>query len=85
VPGLTNPDPRSGGWPKPSSFDYYSESSKHLISCILEDKDPIPNVEFGRHITEMMYGALVSAGTGRRYEMTTTCTGLRAPRAEAGA
>jgi len=85
VPGLTNPDPRSGGWPKPSSFDYYSESSKHLISCILEDSDPIPNVEFGRHITEMMYGALVSAETGRRYEMTTTCTGLRAPRAEAGA
>jgi predicted dehydrogenase len=78
VPGVRNPDPRSGPWPKPSSFDYYSESSKHLISCILEDKEPIPNVDFGRHITEMMFGALESARTGRRYEMTTTTRGLRA-------
>jgi predicted dehydrogenase len=79
IPGVRNPDPRSGPWPKPSSFDYYAESSKHLITCILEGKDPTPNVEFGRHITEMMCGAVESARTGKRYEMKTTSTGLRAP------
>jgi predicted dehydrogenase len=84
VPGLRNPDPRSGPWPKPGSFDYYAESSKHLITCILEDTDPIPNVEFGRHITEMMVGALESARSGRRYEMTTTSSGLRTPAAPGG-
>lgn len=72
-----NDSPRAGAWPRPSRFfDYYAESTKHLTDCILEDRDPIPNVEWGRHITEMMYGALESAKTGTRYEMTTTSTGL---------
>jgi predicted dehydrogenase len=79
VPAPSNPDPRAGGWPRPSRvFDYYAESSRHLVDCIVGDTDPIPNVEWGRHITEMMYGALESARTGRRYEMTTTSRGLRA-------
>ena len=61
-------------WPKPppGGFNYYHESSRHLIDCILEDRDPVVNVEFGRHVTEMMTGAIVSARTGQRYEMTTT-------------
>ena len=29
------------------------------------------NVEFGMHITEMMWGALESSRTGKRYEITT--------------
>jgi hypothetical protein len=29
-------------------------------------------VDWGVHITEMMYGAMVSSRTGRRYDMTTT-------------
>lgn len=61
-------------WPKPvpGAFNYYQASSEHLLDCIREDQDPIPNVEWGRHITEMMYGAIVSSRTGQRYEMTTT-------------
>lgn len=61
-------------WPKPApgSFHYYHESAQHFIDCILEEKDPVVNVEWGVHINEMMYGALESARTGRRYEMTTT-------------
>ncbi len=68
-------------WPKPvpGAFNYYARSSEHLVQCIRDDTDPIPNVEFGRHVTEMMYGALESARTGRRYDMTTTTTGLRQP------
>jgi predicted dehydrogenase len=61
-------------WPKPvpGAFNYYHASAQHLLDCILDDRDPIVNVEWGRHITEMMIGAIESSRTGRRYEMTTT-------------
>lgn len=61
-------------WPQPvpGSFDYYHESTRHFIDCILQDKEPLPGVEWGLHITEMMAGAAESAVTGKRYEMTTT-------------
>jgi predicted dehydrogenase len=66
-------------WPIPAkgSFNYYHESTRHLIDCILNDTEPYLSVEWGRHITEMMVGALLSAETGQRYEMTTTLEGLR--------
>lgn len=51
---------------------YYHESSQHFIDCILEGRDPIVNVDWGLHITEMMAGAVESSNTGKRYEMTTT-------------
>ena len=67
-------DARRAKWPQPvpGGFNYYSESTDHFIDCILQDRDPIVNVEWGLHITEMMAGAVVSSQTGRRYEMTTT-------------
>jgi predicted dehydrogenase len=60
-------------WPKPipGGFNYYHASSQHLIECILENCEPLLNVDFGLHITEMMWGALESSLTGKRYEMTT--------------
>lgn len=70
--------PRGDGsrarWPQPTpgAFNYYHESTRHFIDCILRDRDPIPNVEWGLHITEMMSGAVESYTTGRRYDMTTT-------------
>lgn len=71
-------DVRKAVWPKPTpgGFNYYHESSQHLIDCILEDREPLVNVEWGRHITEMMVGALESARTGQRYQMTSTLDGL---------
>ncbi len=67
-------DASKAKWPQPTpgAFNYYHESSKHFIECILEDKEPIPNVDWGLHITEMMYGALESSRTGRLYQMTTS-------------
>jgi predicted dehydrogenase len=64
-------------WPQPTpgAFNYYHQSTQHLIDCILEDRDPIVNVEWGLHITEMMAGAVISAETGQRYDMTTTIEG----------
>jgi predicted dehydrogenase len=61
-------------WPQPTpgAFNYYHASTQHLIDCIQKDREPIPNVEWGLHITEMMAGTLESSRTGRKYEMTTT-------------
>lgn len=68
-------------WPKPvpGGFNYYHYSSQNFIDCILEDREPIVNVEWGRHITEMMVAAIESSRTGKRYDMKTTLTGLREP------
>ena len=61
-------------WPQPTpgAFNYYHESSRHLIQCILQDTEPLINVDWGLHITEMMAAAVESSRTGTRYEMTTT-------------
>jgi predicted dehydrogenase len=61
-------------WPQPvpGGFNYYHESTRHFIDCILQDRDPIVNVDWGLHITEMMAGAVESSHSGKRYEMTTT-------------
>jgi predicted dehydrogenase len=61
-------------WPRPvpGGFNYYHESTRHFIDCILEDRDPLVNVEWGLHITEMMAGAVESSRSGMRYEMTTS-------------
>ena len=66
-------DVRKAVWPKPipGGFNYYEVSSQHLIDCILADRDPVVHVEWGRHITEMMVGAIESSKTGQRYTMTT--------------
>jgi predicted dehydrogenase len=60
-------------WPQPvpGGFNYYHESSQHFIDCILEDREPIINIDWGLHITEMMAGALESSRTGKLYMMTT--------------
>jgi predicted dehydrogenase len=67
-------DPGRAKWPQPTpgAFNYYHQSTQHLIDCILEDREPIVGVDWGLHITEMMVGAAESAATGQRYEMTTT-------------
>lgn len=61
-------------WPQPvpGSFNYYHESSRHFIDCILNKREPVVGLEWGLHITEMMAGALESSRTGRKYEMTTS-------------
>lgn len=60
-------------WPQPipGAFNYYHESSRHLIDCILEDREPVVGVDWGLHITEMMAGTIESSKTGQRYMMTT--------------
>lgn len=61
-------------WPQPTpgAFNYYHQSTQHLIDCILQDRPTIVGVDWGLHITEMMAGAAESVATGRRYQMMTT-------------
>lgn len=67
-------DTSKAKWPQPTpgAFNYYHESTQHLVDCILEDREPVVNVDWGLHITEMMAGAVESFTSGKRYEMTTT-------------
>lgn len=67
-------DASKGKWPQPTpgAFNYYHESTRHLIDCIIEDREPLVNVDWGLHITEMMAGAVASFTSGMRYEMTTS-------------
>ena len=58
--------------PIPGDFNYYHESTRHLIECIIEDRQPVVNEDWGLHITEMMAGAVMSYTSGRKYEMTTS-------------
>ncbi len=58
--------------PTPGAFNYYHASTQHFIDCIRYDLKPLIGVEWGLHITEMMYGTLESFRTGMRYQMTTS-------------
>jgi predicted dehydrogenase len=57
--------------PVPGAFNYYHESTRHFIDCIQTGKQPLPGVDWGLHVTEMLHGALWSSRTGVRYAMTT--------------
>lgn len=61
-------------WPQPTpgAFNYYHASTQHLIDCIVQDREPLVNVDWGLHITEMMVGTLESSQSGQKYMMTTT-------------
>jgi len=47
-------------------------SIEHLINCILNDKEPLPSVERGRHVTEIMVKSMESARSGLATNLSTT-------------
>jgi hypothetical protein len=59
-------------WQQPTAgaFNYYHASTQHMIDCIVEDREPIVGVDWGLHLTEMMFDAIESARTGEKYSMT---------------
>lgn len=44
----------------------------HFVDCITNDEDPLPNVEWGRHVSEIMIKSLDSARTGKALEIEST-------------
>ena len=67
-------DASQAKWPQPvpGGFNYYHRSTQHFIDCILADREPVVNVDWGLNITEMMAGALESSRSGEVYRMTTS-------------
>jgi predicted dehydrogenase len=47
-------------------------SLEHLINCILNDKEPLPSVEWGRHVAEIMVKSMESARSGLAAKLSTT-------------
>ncbi len=58
--------------PEPEIVSRSRNSLLHLIDCIHNDTDPLPTVEWGRHICEIIAASEASAEDGRARELTTT-------------
>ncbi|MEM1558039.1 MAG: Gfo/Idh/MocA family oxidoreductase [Thermoproteota archaeon] len=54
-----------------SQWDYMEASTKHIIECVAEDKEPLPNISWGAHVSEIMIKSLESARTGKAMDLTT--------------
>ncbi len=54
------------------SWHYYSNSTSMLLDAIAEDTEPCPNIEYGRHIAEIMIKTLESSRTGKALEIAST-------------
>jgi len=58
--------------PTLSLKDRVEASIDHLIDCVLNDKEPLPSVEWGRHVTEIMIKSMESARSGQAANLSTT-------------
>ncbi|MCS7113509.1 MAG: Gfo/Idh/MocA family oxidoreductase [Candidatus Bathyarchaeota archaeon] len=55
------------GW---FSWDYYEASVKHLLECIVEDREPLPNIYWGAHVSEILIKSIESIRSGRSMDIT---------------
>lgn len=53
-------------------WDYIVASTEHLFDCILNDKDPLPSIEWGMHVSEIMIKSIRSSRMGRKLRVTST-------------
>jgi predicted dehydrogenase len=44
----------------------------HFVDCILNDKEPLPSIEWGRHVSEIMIKSLESSRLGKSLKIETT-------------
>ncbi|MDH5441757.1 MAG: gfo/Idh/MocA family oxidoreductase, partial [Candidatus Bathyarchaeota archaeon] len=44
----------------------------HFIDCIVNDKEPLPSVEWGRHVSEIIIKSLESSRTGKALAIEST-------------
>lgn len=59
-------------WDGRYSWNYYEASTRHFLECIAEDRDPIPGLDWGAHVSEVLIRALESARRGRALEVGST-------------
>ncbi|MEN6478545.1 MAG: Gfo/Idh/MocA family oxidoreductase [Anaerolineales bacterium] len=76
-PAWTNVGRKDAGWyhfpgnyfPK---WNYYQASVKHLYECIEQDKEPLPSIEWGLHVAEVMIASRTASETGQAQTLKTT-------------
>ncbi|MGB9718642.1 MAG: Gfo/Idh/MocA family protein [Thermoproteota archaeon] len=51
-------------------WNYYRASTEHFFECIVNDKDPLPSLEWGFHVSEIMIKSIQSSRTGRRLRVS---------------
>lgn len=54
------------------SWRYTVGSTQHLYECIVNDTEPLPSVEWGCHVAEIMIKSFESSEQGKALELTTT-------------
>ncbi|MBO3802651.1 MAG: Gfo/Idh/MocA family oxidoreductase [Candidatus Brockarchaeota archaeon] len=54
------------------AWNYYVASTEHFLDCIVNDREPIPNIEWGKHVSEIMIKSIQSARTGRSLKLSST-------------
>ncbi|MGI6375842.1 MAG: Gfo/Idh/MocA family protein [Anaerolineae bacterium] len=76
-PAWTNVGRQEAGWYHfPANYfapyRYYKSSTEHLYACIEQNQDPIPSMEWGLHVAEVMIGSRTASETGQVQQLKTT-------------
>ncbi len=76
-PAWTNVGRQEAGWYHfPGNYfrpwQYYQASTQHLYDCIEHDREPVPSMDWGLHVAEIMIGSRTASETGRAQKLTTT-------------
>lgn len=53
-------------------WNYYKASTEHFFDCILNDKEPLPSLKWGMHVSEIMIKAIQSSRIGSRLRVSST-------------
>lgn len=53
-------------------WNYYKASTEHFFDCILNDKEPLPSLKWGMHVSEIMIKSIQSSRTGSRLSVSST-------------
>jgi len=53
-------------------WNYYVASTEHFLDCIVSDRDPLPSIEWGMHVSEIMIKSIQSSRTARTLKLNST-------------
>lgn len=53
-------------------WNYYRASTEHFFDCIVNDKEPLPSLKWGMHVSEIMIKSIQSSRTGRKLRVSST-------------
>ncbi len=59
-------------WERSERWRYSEASTRHLLDCIVNDREPLASIEWGRHVSEIMVESIESSRTGKAVELATS-------------